>query len=176
MEQTYHFKNKERIQKRIKEYYLKNKEKRQQRRKEYYEVNRENILQHDKEYRERSEIRMKRKLRHKDKMINDFHYRLNLRLRARIRLALKVVKTEKHFKTKELIGCSVEQLKEHLEKQFKPGMSWMNYGYRGWHIDHIKPCKAFNLTDPEQQKQCFHYSNLQPLWAQENMSKGSKII
>jgi hypothetical protein len=52
-------------------------------------------------------------------------------------------------------------------------MSWATYGFRGWHIDHIRPCAAFNLSDPEQQKVCFHFSNLQPLWAPENLSKGA---
>ena len=72
------------------------------------------------------------------------------------------------------MGCSIEELKIHLEKQFRDGMSWNNYGMYGWHIDHIKPCSAFDLTDLEQQKICFHYSNLQPLWAKENLSKGKK--
>ena len=54
-------------------------------------------------------------------------------------------------------------------------MTWENHGRYGWHIDHIMPCSSFDLTDPEQQKKCFHYTNLQPLWAHENMSKGAKI-
>ena len=77
--------------------------------------------------------------------------------------------------TKELIGCSLEQLKIHLENRFTKGMNWQNYGRNGWHIDHIKPCTSFDLTDPKQQQECFHYSNLQPLWAKDNISKGNKI-
>lgn len=76
--------------------------------------------------------------------------------------------------TIKLIGCSIEQLKQHLEKQFKLGMSWFNYGK--WHVDHIKPCASFDLTDIEQQKQCFNYTNLQPLWAEENLVKGKTCI
>lgn len=53
-------------------------------------------------------------------------------------------------------------------------MTWENYGVHGWHIDHIRPCKSFDLTDPEQQKECFHYTNLQPLWWWENLEKGGK--
>jgi HNH endonuclease. len=53
-------------------------------------------------------------------------------------------------------------------------MSWDNYGRDGWHIDHIRPCASFDLTDPEQQRQCFHYTNLQPLWAADNIRKGAK--
>jgi hypothetical protein len=67
----------------------------------------------------------------------------------------------------------VEQLRQHLEAQFTDGMSWDNYGRDGWHIDHIRPCASFDLTDPEQQRQCFHYTNLQPLWAADNIRKGA---
>lgn len=72
----------------------------------------------------------------------------------------------------ELLGCSVEALKSHLEKLFTSGMSWTNYGK--WHIDHKRPCDSFDLSDPLQQKVCFHYTNLQPLWAFDNLSKGAK--
>jgi hypothetical protein len=69
-----------------------------------------------------------------------------------------------------LLGCSIEQLKTHLEKQFLPGMSWENRNL--WHIDHKKPCASFDLTRVEEQKKCFHFSNLQPLWAIDNLKKG----
>lgn len=75
----------------------------------------------------------------------------------------------------ELCGISVRGLREHLESLFKPGMSWENYGIDGWHIDHKRPCASFNLTCPEQQRVCFHFSNLQPLWAKENMEKGARM-
>jgi desulfoferrodoxin (superoxide reductase-like protein) len=63
-----------------------------------------------------------------------------------------------------------------LEKQFKLGMNWDNYGRSGWHIDHIKPCASFDLTKKEEQLKCFHYTNLQPLWARENLIKSDKIL
>jgi hypothetical protein len=85
-------------------------------------------------------------------------------------------RTTKSKRTQELIGCSIDQLREHIESLFKPGMSWDNYGVSGWHIDHIKPCSSFDLTDIEQQKACFNYKNLQPLWARENLTKGCKIL
>ena len=72
----------------------------------------------------------------------------------------------------ELLGCSIEKLWEHLESKFQPGMTRENHGK--WHIDHIRPCISFNLTDLEQQKICFHYTNLQPLWAEDNLKKGAK--
>ena len=69
------------------------------------------------------------------------------------------------------MGCTTDELVAHLEKQFTPGMTWDNWAYRGWHIDHIRPCASFDLADPEQQRECFHYTNLQPLWAVDNMRK-----
>lgn len=75
----------------------------------------------------------------------------------------------------ELVGCAIPFLRGYLEAKFKVGMSWSNHG-AGWHIDHIKPCASFNLLDEKEQKKCFHYKNLQPLWAEENLSKGDKII
>jgi hypothetical protein len=69
----------------------------------------------------------------------------------------------------------MDQLKQYIETLFKPGMTWGNHGNFGWHLDHIIPCSSFDLTDVEQQKKCFHYTNLQPLWAKDNIKKGSKL-
>jgi hypothetical protein len=98
-----------------------------------------------------------------DRYHNDESYRIKCLLRARIYGAFKHTQTTKHNKTTDLIGCSYDQLKSHLESQFKPEMNWNNHGVV-WEIDHIKPCSFFNLTNVEQQKQCFHYTNLQPLF------------
>lgn len=107
------------------------------------------------------------------RLATDCDFRLAYNLRARIRNAIH--NNSKSAATFTLLGCSVEELKTHIESMFKPGMSWDNWGRFGWHIDHIIPCVAFNLADPEQQKQCFHYTNLQPLWAHENQTKSGKI-
>ena len=96
------------------------------------------------------------------------HIKANLR--TRLYDVLKGTLRSAH--TMDLIGCTPLELKTHLERQFTEGMSWDNYGK--WHIDHIIPCAAFDLTDPAQQRQCFHYSNLQPMWAADNFSKGKK--
>lgn len=71
----------------------------------------------------------------------------------------------------KLVGCSLTELRSHLEKMFKRGMTWENYGYRGWHIDHVQPLAKFDLRDPAQQQVAFHFTNLQPLWAKENLEK-----
>lgn len=73
-----------------------------------------------------------------------------------------------------MLGCTLDQFKRHIENLWLDGMSWENYGKLGWHLDHIIPCASFDLTDPQQQKKCFHYSNIQPLWAIDNWSKGCK--
>jgi hypothetical protein len=105
---------------------------------------------------------------------NDPVYRFGELTKTKIRNALKRASANKAAKTIELVGCSTKDLMSHIKSMWKPGMSWENYGIKGWHIDHIRPCAAFDLTDPEQQKQCFHWTNLQPLWAQENWAKGDR--
>ena len=79
----------------------------------------------------------------------------------------------KSASTMELVSCSIDKLKQHLESKFTDGMNWDNYGE--WHVDHIKPCASFDLSDPDQQRQCFHYTNLQPLWEKDNLKKGSSL-
>ena len=98
--------------------------------------------------------------------------RLKANMRTRVYLALKG--KVKVGKTAVLLGCDTSQLRAHLESKFKPGMSWDNYGQ--WHVDHIKPCVKFDLSDPAQQRACFHYTNLQPLWASENLSKSGSYL
>lgn len=93
---------------------------------------------------------------------------------SRLRKALKG--KSKSASTLVLLGCTAMELKVRLESLWQPGMSWENYGKKGWHIDHIRPCCSFDLTDPEQQKTCFHYTNLRPLWWHENLSKGGKVL
>jgi len=97
-------------------------------------------------------------------------FRLKNCLRSRLTAAV----AGKSASTMELVGCSIDKLKQHLESKFTEGMSWDNYG--DWHVDHIKPCASFDLSDPEQQRLCFNYKNLQPLWAADNLSKADSII
>ena len=92
------------------------------------------------------------------------------RVRSRLNEALRAVMARKTSSTTILLGCSIPELKAHLESQFREGMTWDNHGK--WHIDHIIPCSSFNLLDPSEQYKCFHYTNLQPLWAHENLRKG----
>jgi len=109
----------------------------------------------------------------------DLHCRLRDYLRSRLNKALK--KNKKVGSHIESLGCSVEELKLFLEQKFynnpntNEKMTWDNYGLHGWHIDHIIPLSSFNLTNIQQMKIACHYTNLQPLWAYDNLSKGNKL-
>lgn len=92
-------------------------------------------------------------------------------MRGRIRGILIRQAQSKKGKSHELLGCSWDKLKEHLESNFLPGMTWENYKLDGWHIDHIIPCVNFDLSKKEEQLKCFHFTNLQPLWCTENLAK-----
>lgn len=103
----------------------------------------------------------------------NIQYKIKSNISARIRGLIN--KKELGIKTMDILGCSADFFKKYIENKFKDGMSWSNYGLHGWHLDHIKPCVLFDLTDEKQLRECFHYSNFQPLWANENLSKGSQF-
>jgi hypothetical protein len=105
---------------------------------------------------------------------SDPAFAIRLRLRSRLVATIRRLMTGRSATgvIRELLGCSESELVRHLESKFLPGMSWDNRNQ--WHIDHIKPLCAFDLTDPEQQALAFHYTNLQPLWAGDNMRKGGR--
>jgi hypothetical protein len=102
-------------------------------------------------------------------------YKMIHNLRKRLREVAKQKKAEntRAGSGSVLFGCSYTQLRNHLKKQFKDGMSWKNYG--DWHIDHIIPMAKFDMNVIDQRNKCFHYSNLQPLWAVDNLKKGKKF-
>lgn len=123
-------------------------------------------------------IARRKKNRHKTnqwttRWLKNPHRKLIHSIRVRVRQALKGQR--KTLPCIKLIGCDLDFLKKYLESKFQSGMTWNNYGRKGWHIDHIIPCASFDLSKLKQQKICFHYSNLQPLWAIENIKKGKKL-
>lgn len=117
-----------------------------------------------------SENRSWRRTYQKNKEESDPSFRIHRRLQIRLWSALKKSMAKKSDNTIGLIGCSIGRFMEYLKAHFVEGMSFSNYGT--WHIDHIRPCASFDLTDPKQQKQCFNFTNLQPLWAVDNLRKG----
>lgn len=107
------------------------------------------------------------------KQMDNIEFRLKKNLRGRIYVALKRgVKSEP---TMKLLGCTIDKFKEYFESLFTEGMNWDVYKNGGIHIDHIIPCSKFDLTSPEQQRECFHYTNLQPLWRMDNLRKGTSL-
>jgi len=109
---------------------------------------------------------------HKNKRNQSIEYRLNINIRRAIHHSLKENKNGRYWE--RLVGYTLQDLKLHLEKQFKKGMSWNSYGKNGWSIDHIKPISSFNFNsyDDKEFKKCWALNNLQPLWHKENLKKG----
>lgn len=141
----------------------KDREKRSTNREEY---NKKNLVWRNKN---KDAVNAKRREREKLRRDSDPIYRLRHNLSTRLYLAV----SKKIGKTSEIVGCSLEELMSHLETKFTEGMNWDNYGE--WHVDHIRPCSSFNLEDPYEQMTCFHWSNLQPLWAKDNLRKGARL-
>jgi len=162
-EKVYRQENKEKIKAYMKVYRQENKER-------YNEYERAYYHQVNKEKKKASTLAYQNNRRRTDPI-----FKLTKNLRTRVNSALKG--RWKSKKTMELLGCTIDELWLHLEKQFQPGMTRENYGFGEgcWHNDHIRPCSSFDLSDPEQQKICFHYTNLQPLWQRDNLSKGAKF-
>lgn len=121
--------------------------------------------------RRKDQIRKEQREWQKRTRIERPSFRLAQNIRNRIRLALKG--ETKSGSTFDYIGCSLEELKSYLESKFQPGMTWDNYGQ--WHVDHKLPLSKFDLTIEDNMYKLNHYSNLQPLWAKENLRKGAKI-
>jgi hypothetical protein len=188
----------------VKLYQKENTLKIKQRKKEYRQENREVIRAYEKEYREenRNKIReinqrsynkhkTKRQAEQKEyrkknndiifrrrykweksKLKTDLNFKLAKNIRARLKQAIK--DNQRAGSAISDLGCSIEELKLHLEKQFQDEMSWENWGLYGWHIDHIIPLSSFDLSNREQFLKACHYTNLQPLWATDNLKKGGQ--
>jgi hypothetical protein len=165
-----------------KEWYAKNKEHVSKRKQKWYEQNSETTIDRVKKWKldnpEKVKLtsanrdREKQYQYYKDRYENDLHYRLKVILRNRVRTALKHNFKSGH--TLEMLGCSIEDFRKHLESKWQPGMSWDNHAIDGWHIDHVIPLDRFDLSDPEQLAKASHYTNMQPLWWQDNLAKRDK--
>ena len=104
---------------------------------------------------------------------SNISYRIAKLIAHRIRFSLRKQHVRKLSQAIDYVGCSLAELKSYIESKFEPGMTWDNNGTRGWHLDHNKPCAAFDLTKSNEVMECFHFSNLQPLWASKNVRKSS---
>lgn len=164
--------NKQQRDKVNKQWRVNNPEQIKQINKKSYTVNRDSILQNQKQRRQDNPEYYANYAKNREQ--NDLNFKLTRRLRSRI---YSLMKGSKSQTTLQLLGCSANEFRLYLESKFECWMNWDNYGaykenYRTWHIDHIKPCASFDLTQQDQQKQCFHYTNLQPLLAVDNLIKG----
>ena len=155
---------KEYFRKVVKKHNDKNKDKIKIKNKKYWELNKDYWLENDvrkeymKEYMKTNRKKLNKYINERYK--NNIQFKLGIILRQRFKSAIKGYKIHQ---IEDLISCSIEEYKKYIEKQFLPEMTWDNHG-KIWEIDHIKPCFIYDLTDPKQQKQCFHYTNLQPLF------------
>jgi len=158
-----------------KEYQRKNKEKLSAKKREYYQKNKEQLNIQAKKRRETDYARSLRNKRHRERFKEDIGYRLSHNMRCRFLKAIK--NNQKTGSAIEALGCSIDELRAHLESGFQEGMSWNNYGIKPseWSIDHIVPLSKVDLGKREEFLKVSHYTNLRPLWHIENMRKGNKI-
>lgn len=150
---------------------LKNKEKLKEKNRKWYEDHREYFP----EYRKNNskQINAKAKLRRQRNRLSAIA-RLKKNLRMRITMAMK--RNKRGGSAVRDLGCSIQEFRKHIESKFQDGMSWENYGLYGWHLDHIVPLAEFDLTNREQFLKAVHYTNLQPLWAKQNLRKAKKLF
>jgi hypothetical protein len=160
-EKKYRDKNKERLDEYYKQWSKNKKEHRKEYLKQYREKNKEKIKEVKRTYQ-------------KEKRHTDPIYKLISNFRTAIYTVLKENKLDKYTNYFNMVGYTAEQLKSHLEVQFKEGMTWENYGE--WHVDHIKPISSFTFEtcEDEEFKICWSLDNLQPMWGIENIKKGNK--
>lgn len=159
----YRNKNKDRIAEQKRQWAINNKERYDASQRKYYINNKEKII---------TKLIINKKIRKQ----NDINFKLRSVISGRVRSALKYQKTIKNNSCWKYIGLeTLDQLKTYIETKFQPGMSWNNWNFKGWHIDHIKPLISFDLTKEEERFKAFNYTNLQPLWWYDNLSKGAKI-
>jgi hypothetical protein len=166
--------NREKILQYQKEYRKNNSQKLIKFSKNWRETNSQQIKEKKKKYyqKNKKEILIKGNRYKNSRYQTDVSYRLLENMRTRLRAALK--ENWKSGHTVKLLGCSIEFFKQWLERQFKEGMNWKNQG-KECHIDHILTCASFDLQNSEEQEVCFHYTNLQPLWVEENLSKKKRM-
>jgi len=169
----YYLDNIDRIKDRVGEYQLKHPNKRKEADKKYRETHKEKIKKYKKEWCKNNP----EKIKNASKIYrNNPIYKLNHNISNAISTSLHGKKDGLHWE--ELVGYTQKDLRNHLEKQFRDGMTWENYGRNGWHIDHRIPKSIFNITSYKSKgfKACWALDNLQPLWAKENSEKNNKLF
>lgn len=171
-------KNREILNARAREYYAKNRDALLQKSKDRQRNNPERVAEYRRKYQSRlNELRRtdryrKTRRNYIKKRMEDPLFKLKYSIRNHLRQAVRLTGNKKTKATFRILGCYIPELKAHLESLWLPGMSWDNYGYNGWHIDHKVPLASAN-TISELESLC-HYTNLQPLWKMDNLKKSNK--
>jgi len=180
-EAEYRRKNPDKVRKRMAEYRRKNADKIGKQNAEYRRKNPDKVRKLEAEYRRKNPDKVRKleaeyRRKNADKVRKreaEYNKKPEVKIvraqRDRLKSIVKSTSVSRH----EMTGCTPMQLRQHIESQFVKGMTWKNQGR--WHIDHIMPCSAFDLTKPEQVKVCFNWQNLRPIWAKKNLRKGKKI-
>jgi len=163
--------NKEKTNSWNRETYFRNVEKHKETKKKYRDRTKEEQKKRAKKYRDNNKEKINNYTKNRKK--NDIEFKIRCNVRSRVKNFLKSKNIRQDNETFKIVGCEPKKLKEHIEKQFKDGMCWENYGLNGWHIDHIIPLISAK-TEEEIYKLC-HFTNLQPLWWYENLEKRNKI-
>lgn len=175
LDKRYYLENKEKVIKKVREHQIANRAHREKYIREYYIKNKEKINKHNKEYRlshlKEANAFARKYLR--ENYYTNVPFRLRRLLRRSLYGYLKQGSTRSVSAVRHL-GCSVQELKFYLESKFQVGMSWKNWGINGWHIDHIRPLSSFDFSNGEEARLACHYTNLQPLWAKDNLTKSDK--
>lgn len=149
----------------------------------WFENNPQKKIEYNRRYRDRNSEKIKaykqtnktqRNEQVRNRYWSDLGYRIEKLLRASYSQALRLGSAKKNCCVKDLVGCTTPELVAHIERQFKHQMSWDNWGK--WEVDHIRPCASFDLTKLDEQRQCFHFTNLRPIWREENRKKRDHCV
>jgi hypothetical protein len=162
----------ERIKKNVNTYRQKNHEEIKAKKRKYWHKNREKLLKKKSIYNKQT--RKHRNAHTKARKKCDPNFKLAINIRGRLNRAIK--NNYKSGSSISDLGCTISELKQYIQTKFKQGMTWENWSKNGWHLDHIQPLSSFDLTDRDQFLKAVHYTNLQPLWAEEHKQKTKKDL
>jgi len=143
-------------------------------RKEYSKAHRKKHTLYNRKYRRTEKAKFTRRKRAKYRFTNDPIFKLNNLIRTRMQKYIKMKSLKKSKRTFEIVGCTPQELRTFIESKFQPGMTWKNHGEYGWHVDHVIALSSAKTED--ELMKLFHYTNLQPLWAKDNILKSNKVI